>query len=285
MMDDLYTRFRAYAMPNGGISMSYLVDSSFTLIEARYNADNIGKIKNELELAGCKEIDLLHISNWDDDCCNSEELPQLLKDLQPLEVEIPAYEPTDENGMTCRKIIREFCSRSHIAELFEAGPRSLVNPITLPDVDFTDIIFSPLQYYQECYDNSVVKIFRQGKFLVLNASKSNRASEVLQLLKQTKLASSVEILVVYNQESLISNCYIGELFLRGVNPEMIALAGGKPELMVKSDNSLEKRGIRASRTEQGDILVRYGIMSRKGIPNLEKNNTVCNGDYKKLADA
>lgn len=285
MIDDLYTRFRAYAMPNGGISMSYLVDSSFTLIEARYNDDNIGKIKNELELAGCKEIDLLHISSWDDDCCNSEELPQLLKDLQPLEVEIPAYEPISENGKMCRKTIREFCSKSHITELFEAGPKSLVNPTTLPDVDFTDIIFSPLQNYQESYDNSVVKIFRQGRFLVLNASKSNRAGEVLQLLKQTKQASSVGVLVIYNQGNLTDNCFIGKPFLSEINPEMIALAGRKPELMIKSDNRIAERGIRTSRTEQGDILVRYGILSKMGMPNLEKEDAVGNGEYKKFADA
>lgn len=283
MMDDLYTRFKAYAMPNGGISMSYLVDSSFTLIEARYNADNISKIKSEMELAGCTEIDLLHISSWDSECCNYEELVRLLDEMQPLEIEIPAYEPSDENGKMCRKLIREFCNRPNLTELFEAGHKSLEDPSSLPDADFTDIIFSPMKNYQDDEDNSIIKIFRQGKFSLLNVSRSNRAEEVLELLRKTDLVSSVDILIIYGwEESKMCN-FVSRQFIDEVNPNLITLAGKEPQLMIKkSNNNLDDRGIRYRKTEQGDILVKYGIMSRKENVNLENNDVVGNGEYKKL---
>lgn len=282
MIDDLYTRFRAYYMPHGGISMSYMVDSSFTLIEARYNDDNILKIKSEMELAGCTSIDLLHVSNWSREFCDSGEIEKLLQDLQPLEVEIPGYEPTDDNGRQCRKLIREYCNRSDLSELFEAGPKTLEDPATLPDADFTDLIFSPLKKYDDEDDNSVIKIFRQGKFSLLNVSKSNKANEVIESLNKTGMTSFVDVLLTYYSDELNRNDFIDGTFLDVVNPQMIALAGKEPQLMVKKNNNLEDRGIRASRTEQGDILVKYGIMSRKERLNLEKGNSVGNGEYQKL---
>ena len=283
MIDDLYTRFRAYAMPNGGISMSYLVDSSFTLIEARYNEDNISKIKSELELSGNTVIDLLHLSSWDSDCCNSEEIKALLKDLQPLEVEIPAYDPIDENGRLCRKAIREFCHESDFSELFEAGPKTLLDPSTLPDMEFTDIIFAPIQIHQTLSNCSVVKIFRQGKFSLLNASNNSNTIETINGLKKTKLQNSVDMLITRGDSST-SNPFISKIFLEDISPEMITIAGSSPQLYVRKNNSLDDRGIRASITEQGDIIVKYGIMSRKERMNLEntKNEPIGNGEYQKL---
>lgn len=283
MIDDLYTRFRAYAMPNGGISMSYLVDSSLTLIEARYNTDNIAKIKSELELADRTDVDLLHISSWDMDCCNREELANLLNDLQPLEIEVPSYEPSDENGKGCRKIIREYCNSSNFSELFEAGSKTLYDPVSLPDVDFTDIIFSPLNNYQSISDNSLVKIFRQGKFSVLNVSKSNRAVEVLASLKQTGLTSAIDLLIAYVDGASENIPFFDEAFLGQVSPDLITFAGSKPRIMIKSNNSLDDRGIKVSYTETGDVLVKYGIMSRKEKMNLEKDNSIGNGEYKRLS--
>lgn len=271
-------------MPNGGISMSYMVDSSFTLIEARYNNDNILKIKSEMELAGCTAIDLLHISNWGGEYCDCEEIGNLLQDLQPLEVEIPGYEPTDDNSRQCRRIIREYCNKSDLSELFEAGPKTLEDPATLPDADFTDLIFSPLKKYDDEGANSVVKIFRQGKFSLLNVSKCNMADEVIEVLNKTGLTSFVDVLITYYSKELNENSFIDGVFLDVVNPQMIALANKDPQLMVKKNNNLEDRGIRASRTEQGDILVKYGIMSRKERLNLERGNSVGNGEYKKLVN-
>ena len=271
MIDDLYTRFRAYNMPHGGISMSYLVDSSLTLIEGRYNNDNIQKIKSELELSDATGIDLLHISSWGPDYCDSGEIEQLLTDLQPLEVEIPGYDPEDENGKLCRKIIREYCNKSDMAELFECKPSNLVDPLQLPDIDFTDIIFSPLKNYPSLSDNTVVKIFRQGSFSILNISQCNLEHEVKCQLENTGLLSSVDVLIATNVYSK-DNTFTNSDFLEVVGPDLIVIAGSQPQLLIKTENKLDEKGIRSSRTIDGDIVVKYGLMSRKEHIDLGKVN-------------
>lgn len=117
---------------------------------------------------------------------------------------------------------------------------------------------------------------------LLNVSKSNKANEVIESLNKTGMTSFVDVLLTYYSDELNRNDFIDGTFLDVVNPQMIALAGKEPQLMVKKNNNLEDRGIRASRTEQGDILVKYGIMSRKERLNLEKGNSVGNGEYQKL---
>lgn len=282
MIDDLYTRFRAYNMPHGGISMSYLVDSSLTLIEGRYNTDNIQKIKSELELSDATGIDLLHLSSWGAEYCNCREIEQLLTDLQPLEVEVPGYDPEDENGKACRKIIREYCNKSDMAELFECKPSILMEPKDLPDIDFTDIIFSPLKTYTSLKDNTVVKIFRQGGFSLLNVSQCNLANDVKMQLGNTGLLSGVDVLIatdVYSNENTFTNSD----FLDVVGPDLIVVAGSQPQLLIKTENKLDERGIRSSKTIDGDIVVKYGLMSRKERINLENvNNASVGKTYKKM---
>ena len=146
------------------------------------------------------------------------------------------------------------------------------------------LFFSPLKKYDDEDANSVIKIFRQGKFSLLNVSKSNKANEVIDGLNKTDLTSFVDVLITYYYDDLNGNNFIDGAFLDVVNPQMIALAGKEPQLMVKMNNNLEDRGIRASRTEQGDILVKYGIMSRKERLTLEKGDSVGNGEYKRLID-
>lgn len=83
------TRFRAYSLTSEGASMSLSVEGHFTLIEARFNPDNGDAILFEMEKADVKRIDVLHITSWDEDHCNPEELKLILKYLKPKRIEYP----------------------------------------------------------------------------------------------------------------------------------------------------------------------------------------------------
>lgn len=200
-MNNKKTRFRAYYMLHGGVSMSYVVDSSFALIEGRYNDDNREKIKEEMELTGMDTIELLHISSWASDFCNPEELPKLLEDLQPFDVEIPAYIPDTDEGKECRKIIKDYCNDSIYAELFESGPKTLLYPANLDEIDYIDVILSPLTISNDTVDNAVVKLFKRGRFSVLNASTMSADNGIVKSLEDVKLLDCIDVLVARDVES------------------------------------------------------------------------------------
>ena len=72
------TRFRAYQLGEKGASFSLAVDNDFTLIEARLNDCNRSNVINEMRIVGAQRISLLHITSWDVDHCNPDELCNIL---------------------------------------------------------------------------------------------------------------------------------------------------------------------------------------------------------------
>ena len=80
---DKITRFRAYQLGVKGASFTLAVDDDFTLIEARLNDCNRANVFNEMRIAGAKSLSLLHITSWDVDHCNPDELYDILHNLKP----------------------------------------------------------------------------------------------------------------------------------------------------------------------------------------------------------
>ena len=97
------TRFRAYQLGTPGSSFSYSVDDHFTLIEARLTAMSMRGVIAELKLLNKKCINCLHITSWDQDHCDYEELSLILKYLKPQRVEYPGYMPHTDNAKNCKR--------------------------------------------------------------------------------------------------------------------------------------------------------------------------------------
>ena len=92
------TRFRAYQLGNAGSSFSYCNGTTFFLIEARLTEKSKPSLVKELSLFNKKHIDTLHITSWDNDHCNPNELIHILNDFRPSRIEFPGYEPSTDDG-------------------------------------------------------------------------------------------------------------------------------------------------------------------------------------------
>ena len=102
------TRFRAYQLGNAGSSFSYFDGTTFTLIEGRLTESSQPNVQFELEQAGKTKIDTLHITSWDNDHCNPNELKDILNNLQPNKIQYPGYEPHTDSGKTCMSYIKQY---------------------------------------------------------------------------------------------------------------------------------------------------------------------------------
>lgn len=276
-MNDMYTRFRVYWMPNGGISMSYSVDTSFILVEARYNNDNREKIKSEMKLTGKDSVDLLHISSWSENRCNPEELELLLQELKPLDIEIPAYEPNTEDGLRCRRIIRNYHQHSIYADLFEVGHNSIVRLTELEDFDYLDPIFTPINKYSEESDNAVVKLFRSGKFSVLNLSDCIHDNDIISQINDVNLKDSIDVLVM-NQFNQVENSAFLQQLIDGCSPRcIVSLSDWR--ILIRKDNPLSKLGIAVVVSEQKDVIVKYGLSKFQQTLNTDDVSVVKNVEY------
>ena len=68
------TRFRAYQLGNHGSSFSYYDGSRFTLIEGRLTELSKPRVLKEMEICQVNQLDCLHITSWDTDHCEHNEL-------------------------------------------------------------------------------------------------------------------------------------------------------------------------------------------------------------------
>lgn len=107
-MRSIVTRFRAYQLGEKGASFSHFADGMFTLIEARLTEMSRPSLEQEMKACGVERLDTLHITSWDRDHCNPDELEAILFEFRPKEIECPGYNPSSDSGKRSLGVINDY---------------------------------------------------------------------------------------------------------------------------------------------------------------------------------
>ena len=98
-------------------------------------------IVSEMKISGCQEISCLHITSWDQDHCNHEELKLILQYLKPKKIDHPGYTPDTDCGIKSLQIIKGYCSANTIGR--NEISHSFVNSLEPgEELKFNNIIIS-----------------------------------------------------------------------------------------------------------------------------------------------
>ena len=144
---DKITRFRAYQLGVKGASFSLAVDDDFTLIEARLKDSNRANVFKEMRIAGAKSISLLHITSWDVDHCNPDELCDILCYLKPQRIQYPGYQPDSDGGRDSLKMINDYLHQKQI--LAGAISPEYVNSLDAGEsAKYSTIVYNPTKEYE-----------------------------------------------------------------------------------------------------------------------------------------
>ncbi len=273
-----YTRLRAYQLGSEGASFSISVNDHFTLVEARYNEKNAPSIQWELQLLNKKSIDTLHITSWDEDHCEYNQLLSILKELKPSIVECPGYAPHTDNGNSCLTLLRLYqrCSLIKMIRIGTAEVR-LQNKLKL---NGSDLYFNPVNYSINSNDNSIVQLFRVGSFQVLSLGDCEDASISENLSEDEILQSEVDIMLLAHHGS--SEDFTTTEFLRAINPKIaiscsdFANRYGHPTPVIRQ--RLSNQGIKLLTTKEGDVIAqtvdKYNFKVSNYVRNNEKRESV-----------
>ncbi len=283
------TRFRAYQLGSPGSSFSYFDGSRFALIEGRLVDQNIASIDQELELCGCKRVNTLHITSWDQDHCVPGQIEQIVERYNPSTIQYPGYEPHTQSGKDSKKLIEGF-------KLSANGPSKVVQitPAYIKSLDsssrfgYNDILYHPKSISSDnSNDNSTVKQFRSGSFNVLSLGdvESSHLAAGLRTLKT--INSEVDVMILAHHGA--DNGFTTSSFIKTVRPT-IAIASADysnkfehPKPAIRS--LLHKWNVRLFTTKTGDIIVR-SIGTHTGdfeILNLQTNSTELSSAYRSVA--
>lgn len=211
------TRFRAYQLGEKGSSFSYSVDNHFTLIEGRYNDVNKRNVLCEMKYAGVTSIDCLHITSWDEDHCKESELKKILEELEPKSIEAPGYEPDTDCGKACKEMIQRYCkNKGKACKIFT--PSYIKGLATGKENENRDILYNPQKEHVSHNDNSVVKLFRRGRFTVLSLGDCV-SQEIAKSIQEGPIArTEVDVMILAHHGA--NNGFTTKEFIDRINPKV-----------------------------------------------------------------
>lgn len=274
-----YTRLRAYQLGTEGSSFSISVLGHLTLVEARINEKNWPGIKWELENLGKKSIDVLHITSWDQDHCDYDELLWILNNLSPSVVECPSYAPHTDNGKKCLLLIQAFDDKE-LLKMVRVSAGTIRSMIKRP-LQGQDLYYNPINYSSTCAnDNSYVKLFRIGSFQVLSLGDCESSDISESLANDEILQSEVDIMILAHHGS--SEDFTTVDFLKAINPRIAISCSdfdnkyGHPTTVIRQ--RLRNQGIKLLTTKEGDVIAetvdKYNFKVSNYISNNETKESV-----------
>lgn len=268
------TRFRAYQLGSKGSSFSYSVGNHFTLIEARFNETNKPSIEFEMEKCGVKYINTLHITSWDDDHCKYDELEVILSDLLPSIIEYPGYKPHTENGKNCLALINDFVSKKDFASSVDYSPERINKLVPAKETKYNNVIYNPIEIVENGNDNSLVQLFRAGRFTVLSLGDCE-AKKIADRIARCGIATSeVDVMIMAHHGA--DNGFTTSEFIKDISPRIAICSSDynnqfdHPRDEIR--NILYQQDVNLYTTKTGDVVVYCNEEDKVHVANLKSNS-------------
>ena len=249
------TRFRAYQLGNAGSSFSYSVDNHFTLIEARMNEVNGPNIIQEMKNCGCSTIDCLHITSWDQDHCSFGELESILKYLKPQRIEYPGYTPHTDSGKQSLNAIKNY-STQNLITIKEVSPEYIGSLEPGKERQYNNIVYNPRTVSDNSNNNSIVQLFRNGRFTVLSLGDCEDET-IAKRIMNCNLAKETDILILAHHGA--DNGFTTREFIQAIKPKIAICSSNydnqfeHPKQVIR--NLLYQEGVALYTTKTGDVVI------------------------------
>jgi competence protein ComEC len=254
------TKFRAFQLDTDGSSFSFFKPDTYTLVEARIPKGGIQVLVNDLKFHNKSKIDLLHITSWDKDHCNYEDLIAILNQLRPSLIEVPDYIPDTDNGKLCQKTI-------HGYEIVHEKYKPNVRIVTHKYIDelrgatakgSTDIIYKSKSDTDKKNDMSLIRFFRSEGCNVLSLGDCECSTIAEGITFETSFVrTEVDILVLPHHGA--DNGFITGDFLDKVKPKIAISTSNFGNRFDHPKEEIRKllyeRDIKLYTTKTGDVFV------------------------------
>ena len=280
------TRFRAYQLGEKGSSFSYTVGNYITVIEGRYNDVNKANLLSEVRRTGQNRIDCLHITSWDEDHCKFGELQNLITDLSPRIIEYPWYVPDTKCGMDSKTLIENYIRRT--SNYGKAISPSYINNLEEGELlKYSNILYNPLSDAGSHNDNSVVQLFRRGKFTILSLGDCESKQIAERIMYSTIAPKEVDVMILAHHGA--DNGFTTHEFVDRIKPKVAICSSNydnqfeHPRQEVR--DILYDLNVPLYTTKTGDVIIDCPTGNVARIYNFISNNEVLNSSktfYTKL---
>lgn len=253
------TFFRAYQLDSEGSLFSFYKKNTFTLIEARLPKAGIEVIAADLKRVGKTAIDVLHITSWDVDHCNYNDLTKLLNRFRPALIEVPDYNPTTEEGKLCQRVILRYdiIHEDYIPNVRVISKAYLDKLTEGTSLGTKNIVYESMFNCDNKNNMSLIKLFRSSGFNVLSLGDCESAEIAENLLSSIFICKEVDVLILPHHGA--DNGFITEKLLNIIKPKVAICAANFDNKFEHPKEEicklLAKCNIQLCTTKRGDVLI------------------------------
>lgn len=271
------TKFRAFQLDSEGSLFSYYKPNLYYLIEARLPKGGLNVLKKDLEFHKKSQVDVLHITSWDVDHCNYDDLLQILNHLKPNIIEIPSYLPDSDTGKLCRNTLIGYDDiHQHYTPNVQVMSKDFISKLdNAPARGSNNVVYHSLYDSQNKNDMSLIKLFRSGGFNVLSLGDCESQEIANYLLSAGFITTEVDVLILPHHGA--DNGFITGEFLDRVSPRIAICSSNTgnqyehPKANIRA--LLNARGIPLMTTKRGDVIVIHeNNTTQSRALNLISNN-------------
>lgn len=271
-------QFRAFQLENEGSLFSYYKQNWYCLIEARLPKEGLDVLKQDIAYHDKEKIDLLHITSWDTDHCNYDDLIQILNHLRPKRIQVPDYLPESEEANLCRRVLFRYDDiHQKYVQNVQPITKEYIKGLNTADLGGTsNIIYTP-EYGRECKnDMSLMMLFRSAGFNVLSLGDCEGKDIADRISRQNTAKKEVDVLILPHHGA--NNGFTSPELLDALKPKIAVCSSNydnqydHPRDEIRQ--MLRNRKIPLMTTKRGDILITQEEGVNKAVAvNLCSNNT------------
>lgn len=259
-MDTKYTtKFRAFQLDSEGSLFSFYTTGKYTLIEARLPKGGIEVLANDLQLHNKDTIDVLHITSWDIDHCNYQDLVAIINAFRPSRIEVPDYNPESKEGKLCQQVILGYdkVHEKYIPNVVVITQQYIKNLPSASTFGTSNIVYKSAYQSNNKNDMSLIKLFRSNGFSVLSLGDCESEEIAARLLSYDSIQLEVDVLILPHHGA--ENGFLSGDFLDGVKPQLAVCSSNydnKFDHPVPSICALiTTREIPLMTTKRGDVII------------------------------
>jgi len=269
------TRFRAYQLGAEGSSFSYCHDGNFSLIEARLTTTNVDNISSEITNFANNNLTTLHITSWDRDHCDPDQLESIITYLKPSIIEYPGYLPQTETAKKSLVIINQYKRTGGTPISYT--PQYINSLDNAKSMTRSNIIYWPKDISSNSNDNSTAKLFRQGHFSVLSLGDLDSKEIAYKIIGGNIICNEVDVMILAHHGA--DNGFTSDELLDAIDPRVAICTSNYDSQFDHPKDDIRKllyeKNIPLFTTKTGDIIIQNlrDDVSQFNVINLKANST------------
>ena len=257
----MVTRMHVYNLGSNKIQFSYAHGINFLLVGGHYDDDAKRRLQREMDIANIKTVSSIFIPEWTEAYCGDGSLfGQLLEDVVPTHVIIPAWNSDKQFASRIRSHVQEFKRKNPFVDIQNVYNDFLRHDTDTPSQSNNNIVI--LSQVENDREKAIYayRFESSGKWTTINLESNNYDNNLLQ--SDIVVFPTLDDLVLQKMDK------IAKVLNANVHIKYMRIAGFWSNILTRQlEYYVDNNDVVVTRNDSSPVACYYFNPSDKGITN------------------